>query len=101
MREEYYFLSGIATMGFFIAGLFFVRFWRRTGQKLFLAFGCSFFLFAANQSLIALAGSPKEDQSLFYLLRLAGFVILIAAIIAQNVAARNQKPTDRSNRSNA
>jgi hypothetical protein len=87
MSAAGYFLSGIATMGFLVAGLFFVRFWHRTREGLFLAFGCSFFLFAANQALIALSAFPREDQSLFYLLRFTGFVILIAAIIAKNVAA--------------
>lgn len=91
------FLSGVATMGFLIAALFFVRFWRRTREKLFLAFGCSFFLFSLNQTLVAFADLPKEDQSLFYLLRLTGFLILIAAIVAQNLHARNQTPGNKSN----
>jgi uncharacterized membrane protein len=90
------FLSGVATMGFFIATLFFVRFWRRTKEKLFLAFGCSFFLFSVNQMLVAFANLPKEDESLFYLLRLAGFLILIAAIVAQNLKAKNQTPGNKS-----
>ena len=39
------FLSGAVTMGFVIAGLFFLRFWKRTREGLFIAFafalGCS------------------------------------------------------------
>lgn len=91
------FLSGVATMGFLIAALFFVRFWRRTKEKLFLAFGCSFFLFSANQALVAFSDLPKEDESLFYLLRLAGFLILIAAIVAQNLNAKSKTPGNKSN----
>jgi hypothetical protein len=30
------FLSGAVTMGFVIAGLFFLRFWKRTRERLFI-----------------------------------------------------------------
>jgi hypothetical protein len=33
---------------------------------------------------VALSGVPREDQSWFYALRIAGFALLIAAIIAKN-----------------
>jgi uncharacterized membrane protein YqgA involved in biofilm formation len=81
------FLSGMVAMGFIIGGLFFFRFWRRTRDKLFLAFGFAFLLFAVNQAFVALSGFPREDQSVFYLLRFSGFIILIAAIIAKNIKA--------------
>jgi len=84
MRPEVIFLSGLATMGFIVGGLFFLRFWRRTGDGLFLAFGAAFFLFALNQALVALSDYPREDQSVFYLLRFAGFALIIGAIIAKN-----------------
>lgn len=78
------FFSGLITMGFAIAGLFFFRFWKRTGDTLFAAFGLSFWLFALNQSLLTLSGIPREEQSWIYLIRLAGFALLIAAIIGKN-----------------
>lgn len=88
MRVEVAFLSGMVTAGFLIGGLFFLRFWRRTRDNLFLAFGIAFFLFAANQALVALSGYPREDQSVFYLLRFTGFALLIGAIIAKNIRGR-------------
>jgi hypothetical protein len=42
------FFSGMVTMGFLIAGLFFLRFWWRTQDKLFAVFAVAFWLFAAN-----------------------------------------------------
>jgi hypothetical protein len=78
----------MVTTGFLIGGLFFLRFWHRTRDNLFLAFGAAFFLFAANQALVALSGYPREDQSVFYLLRLAGFALLVGAIIAKNIWGR-------------
>ena len=37
----YHSVSGAITMGFVVAGLFFLRFWRRTGDGLFVAFACA------------------------------------------------------------
>jgi hypothetical protein len=84
------FVMGANTLGFVLAGLFFLRFWRRTHDYLFAAFAVAFFLLALNQALVALSGIPREDQSAIYLLRLAGFSLLIAAIIGKNVRARRR-----------
>ena len=89
MRTEVVFLSGMATMGYVVAAIFFLRFWRRTRDRLFLAFGAAFFLFALNQTFVALSSYPREDQSVFYLLRFAGFALIIGAIVAKNLRGRN------------
>jgi hypothetical protein len=74
------FFSGMVTMGFLIAGLFFLRFWWRTQDKLFAVFAVAFWLFAANQGLTSLLALEREEQSWLYLLRLTGFALIIAAI---------------------
>jgi hypothetical protein len=79
------FLYGMATMGFIVAGLFFLRFWQRTRDRLFLTFGGAFWLLALNQAVVALSGIPREEQSWVYLLRIAAFSLLIVAIIAKNM----------------
>lgn len=82
------FLSGAVTFGFLIAGLFFLSFWRRTADPLFLAFALSFLLLGLAQSLLALADIPAEERSWVYLLRLAAFTIILIAIVRKNRAAR-------------
>ena len=82
------FLMGANTMGFIAAGVFFLRFWRRTGDSLFAAFSVAFLLLALNQGLVALSGIPREEQSPIYLLRLVAFSLLIIAIVRKNMAAR-------------
>lgn len=82
------FVSGLITMGFVIAGLFFLRFWRRTRDSLFLIFAGAFWLFALNQGLIVLAGTLREEQSWLYLLRVAGFTLIIAAIVHKNMRVK-------------
>lgn len=81
------FSSGLITMGFLVACLFFVRFWLHTGDRLFVLFACAFLLFAINQGLVTLAGVSREEMTWFYLLRLAGFLLIILAIVRKNVTA--------------
>jgi hypothetical protein len=79
-----YFLSGAITLGFLVGGLFFLRFWRRTGDKLFLAFSLAFGLLGVAQIVIAMTNVYFEDRSAAYLVRLAAFAIIIVAIGRKN-----------------
>ena len=78
------FFSGMVTMGFIVAALFFLRFWWRTIDGLFAAFALAFLLFAVNQALITGIETSRDEKSLVYLLRLAGFALIIFAIIQKN-----------------
>ena len=82
------FLSGAVTLGFLVAALFFLRFWRKTTDRLFLAFGIAFVLLALNQGLAQWLGAADERVAYTYLLRVLGFVLILAAIIDKNVARR-------------
>jgi hypothetical protein len=85
------FVTGLITMGYLVAGLFFLRFWRRTGDRFFLAFCLAFWLFALSQALVPLSGLPREEASSFYLIRLAGFGVIIAAILAKNAGGDRRR----------
>jgi hypothetical protein len=78
------FAAGALTLGWLAIGLFFLKFWRRTGDGLFLAFAVAFALLAANQAVPVLFGIPSEDQGYVYLLRLAAFVLIILAVLRKN-----------------
>ncbi len=82
------FLSGSITLGFLVAGLFFLRFWRRTHDGLFLAFAVAFALLGLGQAVQALANIPQEERSYLFLIRLAAFTIILIAIIRKNRLAR-------------
>ncbi len=86
----YEFTAGLITMGYLVAGLFFLRFWARTREGLFVIFACAFWLLALNQALVAVAGVPREEHSWIYLLRLAAFTLIIVGIVAKNLrSSRN------------
>lgn len=84
------FIAGFVAAGFTMAGLFFLRFWSRTRDGLFLIFACAFWLFALSATLVSIAGVPREEQSWIYLLRLAGFVLIVAGIVSKNT--RGNRP---------
>jgi Family of unknown function (DUF5985) len=88
------FLAGAVTLGFAAAAAFFFSFWRKTADRLFLAFGVAFLLFALNQLLSHVLTVVNEPTSLVYILRILGFVIIIVAIVDKNV----QKPLARTQR---
>lgn len=79
------FLGGAATVGYLVAALFFLKFWRRTRDSLFAAFAAAFVLLAANQAAPVLFGVPDEALGGVYLLRLAGFLLIIFAVIRKNL----------------
>jgi hypothetical protein len=76
--------AGLLTMGFLLAALFFLRFWRRTRDSLFASFALAFSLMALNQAVPVLFNVASEDQAGIYLLRLAAYGVIIAAILAKN-----------------
>lgn len=76
--------GGAIIMGYAVAAVFFLKFWRRTADNLFLAFAAAFLLLAATPLLTTLLEVPREEQSPFYLLRLLAFLIIIVAIIGKS-----------------
>ena len=82
------FLSGVVTAGFFVAGLFFLRFWRRTQDKLFAAFAGAFVLLGINQALSYLVDYGWEEAGWVWPLRIAAFLLIIAAIVGKNLNAK-------------
>ena len=83
-------LAGAITMGYLVVGVFFLRFWRRTSDRLFAIFALAFWLLAANQALVYLIGIPQEYLSWAYLLRAAAFTLIAVAIVAKNLPERRK-----------
>ena len=77
-------LAGAAAMASAGVALGFLRFWRTTNDRLFLAFGVAFGIFAVNRVVIGLSDRDSEDLLLVYGLRLAAFVAIIVAIVDRN-----------------
>lgn len=83
------FLSGAVTAGYLVAAVFFVRFFFKTRDRLFVAFAIAFLFFALNQALVGLFKVTTEPESLVYGLRILGFVVILAAILDKNLLRRS------------
>ena len=77
-------LGAIAALSF-VAGLFFLRYWRSTRDRFFLFFMLAFWIEAANRAAMVLTGNWNEDESpLHYLVRLASYLLILLAIWDKN-----------------
>jgi len=66
-------------------GLFFLRFWRKAKDRLFLAFAVSFWLLGVNW-LALLRANTDEPQTGLYVVRLVAFAVLLVGIWDKNRA---------------
>jgi hypothetical protein len=80
-------VSGFLVAGYAVAGLFFLRFWRDTRDRLFGIFAAAFWLLAAQRLALALSADPNGEQLLLYGIRLLAFVLILAAIVDKNRGA--------------
>ena len=78
------FLAGALTLAYIIASVYFVHFWRRTSDRLFLAFAVAFALLALNQVAVFALGVGDERHNYAYVLRVLGFVLILVAIVDKN-----------------
>jgi hypothetical protein len=78
------FIHGMLTLACFAIGLKFLKFWRVSGDRFFLWFTSAFWVFAIGWTMRAFTPSMGEQAYLIFLPRLAGFLLIIAAIIDKN-----------------
>jgi hypothetical protein len=84
----YDFLSGAVSFGFFVCGLFFLRYWKRSRDELFLTFALAFALLGLGQAILSLANVPTEERGSIYLIRLTAFALILLAIYRKNRIAQ-------------
>ena len=79
-------LAGAIMLNAWAIGVFFWRFWRKTGDWLFWSFAAAFFLFGLERlSLVLWKG---EGSAYVYLIRLCAFVMIAAGIVSKNTRKR-------------
>jgi peptidoglycan/LPS O-acetylase OafA/YrhL len=80
------FLGGAVSLAYLVAGLHFLRFWRKTGDRLFLHFAIAFGLFMLNQVVVSLSLAPTDQTRYAYVLRVIGFLLILVAIVGKNTS---------------
>ncbi|MCC6660253.1 MAG: hypothetical protein IT437_05145 [Phycisphaerales bacterium] len=82
------FLNGALAAAAGIGGLFFLRFWRDTHDRLFLALALAFWTLALNWIVLAFATGGDISLVVPHAIRLVAFLIILAGI-----ADKNRRPT--------
>lgn len=77
-------LSGAIAVSSLLAGLFFLRFWRSSGDRFFLYFALSFGLEGLNRIALGLLVDANESNPLFYSVRVVAYGLIVAAIWQKN-----------------
>ncbi|ABS24305.1 DUF5985 family protein [Anaeromyxobacter sp. Fw109-5] len=78
------FAWGVLAAGCAVAGLFFLRFWRESRDRLFAGFAAAFFILCVNWLVLGITNSGDETRHNAYVLRLVAFLVLIWAIVDKN-----------------
>lgn len=76
-------LSGAITIAALTIALFFLRYWRHSGERLFLYFALAFVLEGVHRLLPALPNANLDSPEV-YLIRLVEYLLILFAIIAKN-----------------
>ena len=78
------FLSGATMLGSLCIALFFLRFYRDSGDRLFAVFALAFTVFALNRLLLMALDDENERRVWVYVVRLLMFVLILGAIVDKN-----------------
>jgi hypothetical protein len=77
-------IMGAIAMASAIAALFFLRFWRDTGDRLFAMFALAFLLLGFTRLGLALSPEELEGHTHWYWARLVAFLLILVAIVDKN-----------------
>ena len=77
-------LGGAIGMASLVIALFFLRYWRSSGDRLFLCFALSFLLQAVSRLILEPLSTQTDNQPSHYLLRLLAYAFILVAVIDKN-----------------
>jgi uncharacterized membrane protein len=81
-------ISGALVALSLVAGLFFLRFWKKTRDRFFAFFAAAFWLLAVNRLAVVWLTEKSEHLAAAYLIRLIAFVLILVAIVDKNRARK-------------
>jgi len=84
------FLLGIIVASSVMAGIFFLKFWKRTRDFLFLAFAIAFIIEGLSRASVLLLAKPNEGSPWIYVVRLLASLLILFAILKKNYGSKDQ-----------
>ena len=77
-------VSGALAMGYVVAAMFFIRYWRDARDRLFAFFSVAFLLLALQRIMLPFIAADRVE--LVYTVRVVAFLMIIVAIVDKNRA---------------
>jgi hypothetical protein len=84
-------LLGAVIMGDVIAALFFVRYWKMTGDRFFLFFAASFVAIAVSRVVVDEGLPPVGYEPWRYMIRILSYLFIIAGILYKNTTVKRNR----------
>jgi hypothetical protein len=78
------FLGGMICMGCAVVSLYFLRFWKRTHDRLFVFFGLAFLVLMGERAIREAMELNNEFAPFVYSLRLIAFGLILIGIVDKN-----------------
>lgn len=85
-------MTGAIATAFAASALFFLNYWRRSGERLFVFFALSFFVLAVNRVGFVLISDHVATGNLLYWVRFAAVAFLLIGILDKNRSNRPPGP---------
>lgn len=83
-------LAGATAMASFAVALFFLKFWRRTRDSLFLLFAAAFTVDAVGRLMLSVVQVSDTAEPIYFLPRLVTFALIAIAIINKNTSSKGR-----------
>jgi hypothetical protein len=77
-------IAGALAAGNAIIAMFFLKFWRRTHDRLFVMFAMAFTLLAIQRVAAVITFEWTASDARHYVMRLIAFLLILAAIVDKN-----------------
>jgi hypothetical protein len=88
-------MAGAIVIASIVIALFFLRFWRDSGDRFFLYFALSFLIEGVHRLVATINLATHEDSPLHYSVRLVAYGLILWAILEKNWPRGKQRQRDR------
>jgi hypothetical protein len=83
-RDMALFMWGATTLGCWVIALFFLKYWLRTRDQLFLFFSVAFLILSLNWIGLAIINPDHESRHWIFVVRVVAFLFIILGIVDKN-----------------
>lgn len=77
-------LNGATAMACLGVALFFSRFWRESGDRLFFCLSTAFVAFAVNYAVLGLLPASDERRGYAFVIRLLAFLVILVGLMLKD-----------------